>query len=50
MVLVLAETAAGYAVFKVKDKALKKSKGHAEDLNSVENATQRCVGLFPLSV
>jgi NOP5NT (NUC127) domain len=35
MVFILAETAAGYAIFKAKDKALKNPK----DLAAVENAT-----------
>jgi len=39
MVFILAETAAGYAIFKVKDKALKNRKTLADDLASVENAT-----------
>jgi hypothetical protein len=37
MVFILAETAAGYAVFKAKDKALKNPK--SLDLDSVENVT-----------
>lgn len=36
MVFILVETAAGYAVFKAKDKALKNPK--SLDLSSVENA------------
>jgi hypothetical protein len=39
MVFILAETAAGYAIFKAKDKALKNPKTLAGDLASVENAT-----------
>ena len=39
MVLILVETAAGYAIFKAKDKALKNRKTLADDLASVENAT-----------
>jgi len=39
MVFILAETAAGYAIFKAKDKALKNRKTLADDLASVENAT-----------
>lgn len=39
MVFILAETAAGYAVFKAKDKALKNRKTLAEDLAPVESAT-----------
>jgi hypothetical protein len=39
MVFILAETAAGYAIFKAKDKALKNPKTLADDLASVENAT-----------
>lgn len=43
MVFVLAETAAGYAIFKAKDKALKNPKTLADDLASVENATSMYV-------
>jgi len=39
MVFILAETAAGYAIFKAKDKALKNPKTLADDLANVENAT-----------
>ena len=39
MVFILAETAAGYAIFKAKDSALKNPKTLADDLASVENAT-----------
>jgi len=39
MVFILAETAAGYAIFKAKDKALKNRKTLADNLGSVENAT-----------
>jgi len=45
MVFILAETAAGYAIFKAKDKALKNKKSLATDLASVENATSM---YFPL--
>ena len=49
MVLILAETAAGYAVFKAKDKALKHSKSLANDLASVENATSMYLPPFSIS-
>ena len=39
MVFILTETAAGYAIFKAKDKALKNRKTLAQDLASVEDAT-----------
>jgi hypothetical protein len=39
MVFILTETAAGYAIFKANDKALKNKKTLADDLASVENAT-----------
>ena len=39
MVFVLTETAAGYAIFKAKDKALKNRQTLADDLASVEKAT-----------
>jgi hypothetical protein len=39
MVFILAETAAGYAIFKAKDKALKNRKTIAENLASVQDAT-----------
>jgi NOP5NT (NUC127) domain len=48
MVFILAETAAGYAIFKAKDKALKNRKTLADDLASVENATS-VYDPFPLS-
>jgi len=44
MVFILAETAAGYAVFKAKDKALKNPK--SLDLDSVENATSMYVFFY----
>jgi hypothetical protein len=49
MVFILAETAAGYAIFKAKDKALKNHKTLADDLASVENATSMYV-LVPISL
>ena len=50
MVLILAETAAGYAVFKAKDKVLKNKKGLADDLAAVENATSMYSALCSLSI
>jgi hypothetical protein len=46
MVFILAETAAGYAIFKAKDKALKNRKTLAGDLASVEDATSMYVPPF----
>jgi hypothetical protein len=46
MVFILAETAAGYAIFKAKDKPLKNKKTLADDLASVENATSMYVLLL----
>jgi hypothetical protein len=46
MVFILAETAAGYAIFKAKDKALKNKKTLADDLASVENATSMYLQFF----
>jgi len=46
MVFILAETAAGYAIFKAKDKDLKNRKTLAQDLASVEDATSMCVTPF----
>lgn len=46
MVFILAETAAGYAIFKAKDKALKNKKTLADDLASVENVTSMYLHLF----
>jgi len=47
MVFILTETAAGYAIFKAKDKALKNRKNLAEELASVENATSMYVLATP---
>jgi hypothetical protein len=47
MVFILAETAAGYAIFKAKDKALKNPKTLADDLANVENATSMYDSCFP---
>lgn len=50
MVFILAETAAGYAIFKAKDKALKNPKTLADDLANVENATSMYVSCFSRDV
>jgi hypothetical protein len=49
MVFILAETAAGYAIFKAKDKALKNRKTIAENLASVEDATSMYISPSPPS-